>query len=482
MKSKRNYKGRFMKESKKKKYSLVIIVYILLSTAFYLIGGDQLRNIAAKMSGTESKGVIPEFTKGQTWDQVFISNMDEIESIHLMVATLARENTGQIVLTIEDGTTNTNLAEQRVEVGSLEDNSIYTWTLDNPIKNTKRKELHLKAESFCEPGQGISFYYGDSDGKNLLIHNGKEFAGQLYLEVSGKNYSLFGTHYWLWVVMTGIMLFAYIIWSDYQEAKGKITKGKLIVIIWNKYKFLIQQLVARDFKTKYKRSVLGYLWSFLNPLLTMLVQYIVFSTIFKSGIENYPVYLLSGIILFNFFSDAVGQGLGSIVNNASLITKVYVPKYIYPVTKVASISINLFISLIPLLLVMLITGVRVTWALLLLPFVLSCLLLFSVGVVLMLSAAMVFFRDTQYLWGIVSMIWMYATPLFYPENIIPSHFRFIQTFNPMYHIVKFTRVILIDGISPAPILYGTCLLSAIITCIIGAWIFKKTQNKFVLYI
>ena len=100
----------------------------------------------------------------------------------------------------------------------------------------------------------------------------------------------------------------------------------------------------------------------------------------------------------------------------------------------------------------------------------------------MLSAAMVFFRDTQYLWGIVSMVWMYATPLFYPENIIPARFRFIQTFNPMYHMIKFARTIFIEGVSPAPILYGTCLLSAVVTCIIGAIIFKKTQNKFVLYI
>lgn len=471
-----------MKESKIKKYSLVIFIYIILSAVFYLIGGEQLKSTIAKISETESKGVIPEFSKGQTWDQVFISNMDEIETIQLMVATLARENTGQIVLTIEDGKTHAPLSVQNLEVSSLTDNSIYTWVLDKSIKDANGQELHLKAESFCEPGQSISFYYGDLKGNNSLIHNGEEFAGHLYLVVSGKNYSLFGSYYWFWVTLAGVLLLAYMMWSDYQEIKGKITKGKLIVIIWSKYKFLIQQLVARDFKTKYKRSVLGYLWSFLNPLLTMLVQYVVFSTIFKSGIENYPVYLLSGIILFNFFSEAVGQGLGSIVNNASLITKVYVPKYIYPVTKVVSTSINLFISLIPLLLVILVTGVKITPALFLLPFVLACLLFFCIGMVLMLSAAMVFFRDTQYLWGIASMIWMYATPLFYPENIIPQHFRFIQTFNPMYHMVKFARTILIDGISPAPILYGTCLLSAIVTCVIGAWIFKKTQNKFVLYI
>ena len=329
----------------------------------------------------------------------------------------------------------------------------------------------------------MTLYYGDVlEGQTSLTINGQSFAGELSLSVQGVDYSLFGLYYLGWVAAAGVILLAYMAWSDYQESKGKLTKGKLVSVIWKKYRFLIEQLVARDFKTKYKRSVLGYLWSFLNPLLTMLVQYIVFSTIFRSGIENYPVYLLSGIILFNFFSEAVGQGLGSIVYNASLITKVYVPKYIYPVTKVASTSINLFISIIPLLLVTMLTGVKITPAILLLPFVLGCLLLFCVGMVLMLSAAMVFFRDTQYLWGIISMVWMYATPLFYPENIIPPHFRFIQTCNPMYHMIKFARTIFIDGVSPAPSLYGTCILSAVLTCIVGAFVFKKTQDKFVLYI
>lgn len=129
---------------------------------------------------------------------------------------------------------------------------------------------------------------------------------------------------------------------------------------------------------------------FLNPLLTMTVQYIVFSTIFRSGISNFPVYLLSGIILFNFFTDAVGQGLTSIVGNASLITKVYVPKYIYPVTRVVSCSINMLISVIPLLIVTLLTGAKITPAVLLLPFALACLLLFCIGMSLLLSTTEVF--------------------------------------------------------------------------------------------
>ena len=470
--------------NKKSKYIITFLIYIVAAIAFYLIGGDQLKRISVQESMTESKAALPEFTEGQTIEQTFASSADIINEIDLMVATYARTtNQGEIVLSIQDSVDNTILATRTVDVSTLQDNSIYTWILSEPINN-EGKNLTLRIESYCKTGEAIGFYYGDSiqNHKGQLICNGESYEGQLYLDIKGENLSIFGMHYWFWVTLAGFLILAYMIWSDYQETKGKLTKGKLLFIVWKKYRFLIQQLVARDFKTKYKRSVLGYLWSFLNPLLTMVVQYIVFSTIFKSGIDNYPVYLLTGIVLFNFFSEAVSQGLGSIVYNASLITKVYVPKYIYPVTKVASTSINLFISVIPLLLAVIITGVKITPAILLLPFVLGCLLLFCIGMVLMLSAAMVFFRDTQYLWGIVSMVWMYATPLFYPEDIIPDQFRFIQTLNPMYYMVKFARIILIEGKSPEPMMYGTCILSAVLTCVIGAYVFKKTQNKFILYI
>lgn len=469
--------------SKIKKYVIIVLTCILGSIIFYFIGGKQLKQIEKNDSLTEGRGAISELTSGQTLEQLFTVNMDVIEAIDSMVATYARQNNGTILLQILDSDTKEILKYCEVDISTLEDNSYYTWYLDEPLYGVKGKKLILQITSFSKAGESIGFYYGDQNkNQETMILNGEIFSGELAIKIAGFDYSIFGSYYWIWVLVAITILMGYIVWSDYEETNGKLTKGKLIIIVWHKYRFLIEQLVARDFKTKYKRSVLGYLWSFLNPLLTMLVQYIVFSTIFKSGIDNYPVYLLSGIILFNFFSEAVGQGLMSIVYNAALITKVYVPKYIYPVTKVASTSINLFISVIPLLLVALMTGVKITPAIFLLPFVLTCLLMFCVGMVLMLSAATVFFRDTQYLWGIFSMVWMYATPLFYPENIIPAKFRFIQILNPMYHLIKFTRIILIDGVSPAPMQYGTCILSAVITCLIGAIVFKRTQDKFVLYI
>jgi ABC-2 type transport system permease protein len=249
-----------------------------------------------------------------------------------------------------------------------------------------------------------------------------------------------------------------------------------------RYEFLIKQLVSRDFKTKYRRSVLGVFWSFLNPLLTMMVQYVVFSTLFRSSIPHYPVYLLSGIVLYNFFSEVTSVGMTSITSNASLITKVYVPKYIYPLTRMLSSTINVALSLIPLFIVAIATGVYPALSWLLMVFNLLCMMSFSLGISYILSTLMVYFRDTQFLWSVVSMIWMYCTPIFYPESIIPSQFKLIYHMNPLYQLISFARTALIDGVSPGPKSYLICLLVAILPLVIGVWIFNRNEKNFVLYL
>lgn len=294
--------------------------------------------------------------------------------------------------------------------------------------------------------------------------------------------SMFGTYYWYWVALLWITITFYLLYTYKKERQGRKTFGLYLHGIYHRYNFLIEQLVSRDFKTKYKKSVLGYMWSFLNPLMTSLVQYFVFSNLMGSDIEHFPAYLLTGSILFSFFTDSVNQGLAAIVSNAALITKVYVPKWIYPVTKVFSTSINLIISMVPLLLIAIFTGCQPAWAWLLLPYVLLCLLVFCAGLSLALSAINVFFRDTQYLWGIITIAWMYLTPLFYPESIIPERFIIIYRMNPLYQYIKFARTIILSGVSPAPMQYFYCFLASIVTLCIGGAIFKKTQSKFALYI
>nr|MBQ4453643.1 ABC transporter permease [Clostridia bacterium] len=249
-----------------------------------------------------------------------------------------------------------------------------------------------------------------------------------------------------------------------------------------RYDFLISQLVIRDFKSKYKRSILGVFWSFLNPLLTMTVQFLVFSTFFSSDTQNYPVYLLSGVVCFSFFNECTTICLSSISGNARLITKVYIPKYIFPLARTISSSINLAISLVPLLLASLVLGVAIRPQAILFFYFLICLIIFSLGIGLFLSALMVFFRDIQFLWSVLTQIWMYATPIFYPAEIIPEKYRFIVRFNPLYHFIGNCRTCLINGISPEPMAYIFCLLFAMVSLFIGAYTFKKTQDKFALYL
>lgn len=249
-----------------------------------------------------------------------------------------------------------------------------------------------------------------------------------------------------------------------------------------KYGFLTRQLVSRDFKTKYKRSVLGVGWSILNPLLTMLVHYVVFSTLFSNGTKNYPVYLLTGIVFFSFFSEAINMGMSSITSNAALIKKVYVPKYIFPVSRVLSSLINLGTSMIPLLAVMLLTGTWPKLSTLLLVFDILCLIVFVMGMSLLLSTCMTFFQDTQFLWGVVSMIWMYLTPIFYMDTIIPEKFLGVYHMNPMYQYINFARTCIIEGVSPSPISYLWCILAVLVAFIAGTAVFRKNQDRFVMYL
>lgn len=296
----------------------------------------------------------------------------------------------------------------------------------------------------------------------------------------GRN--AFGKYYWLWVILFWSIITIYILYSFWMEKRGKQTLGIYLKWVWKKYRFLIEQLVGRDFKTKYKRSILGYLWSFLNPLMTSLVQYLVFSTIFKADIEHFPAYLMTGTIFFGFFNEAVSQGMTAIVGNAALITKVYVPKWIYPVTKVCASATNFIISLIPLFIIAIFTGCRPSPALLLLIFDIICLLIFCIGMAMILSSCNVFFRDTQYLWSVVSVAWTYATPLFYPETIIPEANRWLLRLNPLYHYIKFARICIIDGVSPRINTYWYCILASMISLLIGCFVFKRTQKRFALYI
>ena len=249
-----------------------------------------------------------------------------------------------------------------------------------------------------------------------------------------------------------------------------------------KFRSLLFQLVRRDFKAKYKRSVLGVLWTVLNPLFTMLVLTIVFSAIFRFEIKNFPVYLLSGQIIFTFFSEATNMAMSSILEGASMFKKVNMPKYIFPLSKILSSLVNLMLSLIALIFVMLMTNSPFHWTMLLMPIPIIYILIFSTGVGLILSAMVVFFRDANYLYGIFLTGLTYFTPLFYPISIIPDRFRIIISLNPLYHFVEYFRTVAIYGGIPTLWQNVVCGTLSMVSIAIGLFVFYKKQDRFILYV
>lgn len=253
-----------------------------------------------------------------------------------------------------------------------------------------------------------------------------------------------------------------------------------------KYKDLMGQLVSRDLKLKYRRSVLGYLWSVLNPLFIMIIMAIVFSHMFSRGnISNYPVYLMSGQVMFNFMNLSTKSAIQSINGSASLLKKTYVPKYVFTVSKIFSGCLDCIFSMGALLLVMLFTDgfALYSWRLLLFPLVLIQNFLFTLGLGMLLAATNVFFRDIQYIYNAITTAWLYLTPMFYPIEALPETLRFcVEKFNPMYSYVTQMRWVttIHETVSLEIVLLG--ILYAILMLVIGIVVFLKSQDKFILYI
>lgn len=255
--------------------------------------------------------------------------------------------------------------------------------------------------------------------------------------------------------------------------------------------FILKQLVGKDFKIKYRRSFLGVAWSVLNPLLMMIVMAIVFTTIFAQGRngsitpEMYPLYLIVGNVTFAVMSDSTSQALSSIIQASSLLKKVKVHRFVFPVQKVLFSLVNFAFSLIAVAIVMLWFRVVPTWHLLLLPVCLILLMFFCMGVGLLLSAATVFFRDVMHLWSVVLTAWTYFTPIFWTTDYIlkmPHILRVLMYANPMYNYLQFMREIFLFQTCPTPLEFGLCVAWAVIAMAIGYTVFHKNEHKFILYI
>ena len=254
-----------------------------------------------------------------------------------------------------------------------------------------------------------------------------------------------------------------------------------------RYRYLLWNLVSRDFKLKYRRSVLGVLWSVLNPLLMCLVYWAVFSSLMDmrgSGIDNFPVFLMCGQLLFNFFNEATSSSMSSVLSAAPLLKKVYIPKYMFPLEKCLFACVNLLFSMVAVLIVMAFSGVWPTATFFLFPFVVLLCLVFAIGMGLLLSSLTVFFRDIMHLYGVVLTAWMSATPIIYPLDLanLPGIIVAVMQFNPMYYFVTMLRDVLLYNTVPSLSMWLCAAMFAFGFLLLGLWCFKKKQDRFVLYV
>lgn len=481
-------------QKSKKLLGIVSLVYWVLAAAIFLAAGAQFHYRPVTDEVASSNATIGEIVDGMVVEQTLAAPGDQLTVVSLMPGSHGwiKDGLVHVTLTTEDGTV---VLQKNLATTDLINKQYIYCDLDQPLNTAKGEKLLLTMTTEgCSTGKGVTFYYGDtvSAGRFEIVQevpedqcytiDGVVGNGRLCVKLDGIQQLNFYKVYW-WIILGAYAIAALLCARWWKKAKeGRNNPLVAVCTTFTRYGFLLGQLVSRNFKTKYKRSVLGMAWSFLNPLLTMSVQYFVFSNLFKSSIPNYPVYLLTGIVFMNFFNEAVAMGMTSITGNSSLIKKVYMPKYIYPISKTLSSLVNFGFAILPLFLVMLVTKTPFRPALILLVFDILCILVFVTGMGLLLSTAMTFFQDTQFLWSVASMMWLYMTPVFYSEKIIPAKFLPIYHMNPMYQYITFARTCIIEGISPPPSSYLWCILTSVTVLVLGILTFKKHQDKFVLYL
>lgn len=248
------------------------------------------------------------------------------------------------------------------------------------------------------------------------------------------------------------------------------------------YQFLFEELVARDFKKKYKRTVLGMAWSILSPLLTLLVMRLVFSQFFGRNTAHYTTYLFCGNLVFSYFNESTSQGMTSLVGNAGIFTKVNVPKYLFLFSKNVQTLINFGLTLCVFFIFCVLDNITFTWKLLCLLYPIVCLVLFNIGVGLILSALFVFFKDIQYLWSVFTLLLMYMSAIFYTIDGYSSMAQNLFLLNPIYLFIRYFRKIVIDATIPSIWFHLLMLAYVVIVVGVGCWMYKKNNTKFLYYV
>lgn len=249
-----------------------------------------------------------------------------------------------------------------------------------------------------------------------------------------------------------------------------------------KYRFLLEELVKRDFKHKYKGTVLGVGWSLLSPLLTLLVMKLVFTQFFGRNAPHYTTYLFSGILVFGFFSESSKGGMTALVGNAGIFTKVNVPKYLFLLSKNAQTMLNFFLTLVVFFVFCLIDGIDFSWRFLFLLYPIVTLTLFNIGLGLILSALFVFFRDLQYLWSVATRLILYGSAIFYMTDRFSPRMQLIFRCNPVYDHIAFVRKIVLTNTLPDPGDFAVLAGFAAGALLVGGWLYKRHNTEFLYHV
>jgi len=248
------------------------------------------------------------------------------------------------------------------------------------------------------------------------------------------------------------------------------------------YQFLFEELIKRDFKKKYKRTILGMVWSVLSPLLMLLVMRLVFTQFFGRTMNHYTTFLFCGTLVFSYFSESTSEGMSSLVGNAGIFTKVNVPKYLFLLSKNVQTLINFGLTLIVFFVFCGIDGIVFTWRFVFLLYPIVCLLLFNLGLGLVLSALFVFFKDIKYLWEVFTRLLMYMSAIFYSIDSYSTTTQNLFLLNPVYLFIRYFRSIVIDAAIPSLWFHLLIALDVLISALLGAYMYKKYNTRFLYYI
>lgn len=246
--------------------------------------------------------------------------------------------------------------------------------------------------------------------------------------------------------------------------------------------FLFSELVKRDFKQKYKRTVLGMGWSILSPLLNLLVMSLVFTQFFGRNTPHYTIYLFCGNLVFSYYREATTGGMSALMANANIFTKVNVPKYLFLVSKNVSSLINFGLTLCVFFLFAAADHIPFGLHFLALIYPITCLIVFNLGVGLILSALFVFFRDITYLYDVFTTLLMYLSAIFYKVEAYPAAVQRLFLCNPVYCYIKYFRVVVLEGNIPSPAFHLLCAFYALFAAAIGGYIYKKYNHSFLYYV